>query len=98
MAFAISRDSKWRKVKHKSNVLLTPCERCNINAIINCYAGLAQSVEQRTENPRVRGSIPRPGTFKTKGLANVRLIPFLWIVTELAHIIAKSLTIHLVFV
>jgi hypothetical protein len=25
-------------------------------------AGLAQSVEQRTENPRVRGSIPRPGT------------------------------------
>ena len=31
-------------------------------------AGVAQSVEQRTENPRVGGSIPSPGTrniFKT---------------------------------
>jgi hypothetical protein len=26
-------------------------------------AGVAQSVEQRTENPRVIGSIPIPGTF-----------------------------------
>jgi hypothetical protein len=40
-------------------------------------AGLAQSVEQRTENPRVRGSIPRPGTLKITGLAQIRLIPFL---------------------
>jgi hypothetical protein len=28
------------------------------------YARLAQSVEQRTENPCVRGSIPRAGTTK----------------------------------
>lgn len=35
---------------------------CNINFLITQDAGLAQSVEQRTENPRVRGSIPRPGT------------------------------------
>ena len=26
------------------------------------FAGVAQSVEQRTENPRVDGSIPSPGT------------------------------------
>ena len=28
------------------------------------YAQIAQSVEQRTENPRVTGSIPVLGTFK----------------------------------
>ena len=32
-------------------------------------AQVAQSVEQRTENPRVRGSIPRLGTIYFKGLA-----------------------------
>ena len=29
-------------------------------------AWLAQLVEQRTENPRVSGSIPEPGTYKKK--------------------------------
>jgi hypothetical protein len=53
---------------------------CNIKEV---DAGLAQSVEQRTENPRVRGSIPRPGTFKIKGLGDFGLIPFLLIVTQL---------------
>ena len=28
---------------------------------VNIYARIAQSVEQRTENPRVGGSIPSPG-------------------------------------
>ena len=37
----------------------------------------------RTENPRVRGSIPRPGTFKIKGLADSRLTPFSLSVTNL---------------
>jgi hypothetical protein len=41
---------------------LTHRRGCNINFLITQDAGLAQSVEQRTENPRVRGSIPRPGT------------------------------------
>ncbi len=27
------------------------------------FAGVAQSVERGTENPCVRGSIPRPGNF-----------------------------------
>ncbi len=31
-------------------------------------ARIAQSVEQGIENPRVRGSIPRPGTTNTKAL------------------------------
>ena len=31
-------------------------------SLIAIYAQIAQSVEQRTENPRVRGSIPRLGT------------------------------------
>ncbi len=31
-------------------------------SLIAIYALIAQSVEQRTENPRVRGSIPRQGT------------------------------------
>src|SRR4030042_5214542 len=48
------------------NLLLTHGGGCNINFNIVQDAGLAQSVEQRTENPRVRGSIPRPGTLITK--------------------------------
>ena len=45
----------------------------NIHAVFIClaekipanynYAGVAQSVEQRTENPCVVGSIPTPGIF-----------------------------------
>jgi hypothetical protein len=31
-------------------------------------AGIAQLVEQRTENPRVGGSSPPPGTLKPRGL------------------------------
>ena len=46
-------------------------------------AGLAQSVEQRTENPRVPGSIPGPGTFKIKGLGDSSLAPFSLIVPKL---------------
>ncbi len=49
---------------------------CNINFLITLDAGLAQSVEQRTENPRVPGSIPGPGTFKIKGLGDSGLAPF----------------------
>gem|GEM_PF-6774519 len=30
-------------------------------AVIQAYAGIAQLVEQRTENPRVTGSSPVPG-------------------------------------
>jgi hypothetical protein len=56
---------------------------CNINFLIIQDAGLAQSVEQRTENPRVPGSIPGPGTFKIKGLANMKLAPFSLLVTNL---------------
>jgi hypothetical protein len=33
------------------------------------FAQVAQSVEQRTENPRVGGSIPSLGTSNYKGLA-----------------------------
>jgi hypothetical protein len=44
------------------NLHLTHQIGCNIKCLIIYDAGLAQSVEQRTENPRVRGSIPRPGT------------------------------------
>jgi hypothetical protein len=32
-----------------------------VNSKLRRYAGVAQSVEQRTENPRVRSSILRPG-------------------------------------
>ncbi len=36
--------------------------------IVFCsYAQVAQSVEQRTENPRVDGSIPPLGTMNSKG-------------------------------
>ncbi len=34
----------------------------NIVAVAALYASVAQSVEQRTENPRVDGSIPSGGT------------------------------------
>ena len=40
-----------------------------INYKHSLFAQIAQSVEQRTENPRVRGSIPCLGTIKIKGLA-----------------------------
>jgi len=30
----------------------------------------------RTENPRVRGSIPRPGTFKDQGVSQHKVDPF----------------------
>ena len=49
-----------------SKLALDTSEGCNIKSLINQDAGLAQSVEQRTENPRVRGSIPRPGTLFSK--------------------------------
>ena len=62
---------------------MTHWKGCNINLLITQDAGLAQSVEQRTENPRVRGSIPRPGTFEIKGLGDFGLAPFLLIVTKL---------------
>jgi hypothetical protein len=41
---------------------LTPIFRCHILQR-SFGAGIAQSVEQGTENPRVGGSIPPPGTF-----------------------------------
>ncbi len=34
-------------------------------------ARIAQSVEQRTENPRVGGSIPSPGTFRNRFLFRI---------------------------
>ena len=37
------------------------------HTLIRPNAGVAQSVEQRTENPRVPGSIPGPGTFSPNG-------------------------------
>ena len=40
-------------------------------------AEVAQSVEQRTENPRVGGSIPPLGTRKIKGLRSQAAILFL---------------------
>ncbi len=41
---------------------MTNNEKCgSIIFVINAW--LAQLVEQRTENPRVSGSIPEPGTF-----------------------------------
>ena len=38
---------------------------------IKCRAEVAQSVEQRTENPRVGGSIPSPGTPYFQGVTRV---------------------------
>ena len=62
---------------------LTQGAGCNIRVGKIYDAGLAQSVEQRTENPRVRGSIPRPGTCNIKGLGDFGLAPFSLIVTKL---------------
>ena len=39
-------------------------------------AQIAQSVEQRIENPRVRGSIPRLGTIQQKALQQCRAFLF----------------------
>ncbi len=63
-------------VNEKTQSPLTHGKGCNINFVIIRDAGLAQSVEQRTENPRVLGSIPRPGTIKIKGLGDKGLTPF----------------------
>ncbi len=39
------------------------CESaCQFSGGIQCFAQIAQLVEQRTENPRVTGSIPVLGT------------------------------------
>ena len=40
--------------------------RFRISKVIVKYAQIAQSVEQRTENPRVGGSIPPLGTIIVK--------------------------------
>ena len=40
------------------------------------YAQIAQSVEQRTENPRVTGSIPVLGTFIFLVLCKLKFIEF----------------------
>ena len=47
------------------------CDR--IPTVLNAW--LAQLVEQRTENPRVSGSIPEPGTIK--GCENSHILFFL---------------------
>ena len=41
----------------------------SVHLAANLYAQVAQSVEQRIENPRVGGSIPPLGTIKINGLA-----------------------------
>jgi hypothetical protein len=43
---------------------------------ISCRAEIAQSVEQGTENPRVRSSILRLGTSKIKDLRHIRCKSF----------------------
>ena len=43
------------------SVFLDSTLRFRVNRLHRC-ATIAQLVEQRTENPRVRGSIPRGGT------------------------------------
>ena len=46
---------------------MTVCLLVQINekyAFSNLFAQIAQSVEQRTENPRVTGSIPVLGTYQ----------------------------------
>ena len=46
--------------------------------VIQQHARIAQSVEQRIENPRVGGSIPPPGTIKNSDEARlVRVLLFL---------------------
>ncbi len=51
-----------------------------LNIIICTSAEIAQSVEQGTENPRVRSSILRLGTqgFESKGQSKKRLVLFVW--------------------
>jgi hypothetical protein len=39
------------------------------DASVDFWAGVAQSVEQRTENPRVGSSILSPGTLSSQALA-----------------------------
>ena len=55
-----------KKRKKKFKIVLTKYEVCcNIHFVAGCYsirsAQIAQLVEQRTENPRVAGSIPALG-------------------------------------
>ena len=47
---------------------------------------IAQSVEQRIENPRVGGSIPPPGTMCVKGLAAMRgfFVCSVWSLSDVA--------------
>lgn len=52
--------------------------KCN-NACIVKHGRVAQSVEQRIENPRVTGSIPVSATNKIKDLQHNRLSPFLFL-------------------
>ncbi len=52
------------------------------NLLILPVARIAQSVEQRIENPRVGGSIPPPGTI-SKGLRLVAGLFDFWIVPKL---------------
>ena len=51
------RDRSWKPAKRK----LSGFESLFLRHL-NIYASIAQSVEQGTENPCVRGSIPRLGT------------------------------------
>ena len=50
-------------------------ERCRYNAAL--VGQLAQLVEQRIENPRVRGSIPRLGTMNMKASQQCEAFLFL---------------------
>ena len=52
-------------------------------------AQVAQSVEQRTENPRVDGSIPPLGTMNSKGsdLIGAFFMPDVFLVTALSHLL-----------
>ncbi len=52
-----------KKVQYKQNFLTDPVKTALIMRLTSYTKGqVAQSVEQRTENPRVRGSIPRLAT------------------------------------
>ena len=53
------------------------------------YASVAQSVEQRTENPRVVGSIPTGGTIKDVGQALLMFSSFNN--ADLAHLVERHL-------
>ena len=50
----------------------------------NYFASVAQLVEQRTENPRVVGSIPTGGTIKEN-------TPFSLVDADLAHLVERDL-------